>query len=91
MGQSSEVHVKQGNRKSWDYHSKLASNLYTSEEHYCTHMFLIKESKTKWLSDTAAVHLRRIINPTFTKRDCVVESVAQLAFDIGANAGKKKE
>ena len=53
-------------------------------------MFLMKESKTKRFSDTAAVHLRRITNPTFTEGDCVVESVARLAFGIRAYARKKK-
>ena len=88
MGQSTGVYVKRGNRKSWDYHSKPAWYLYTSEEHYCTRMFLMEKSKTKSLSDTAAVHLRRITDPTFTEGDCVIESVAQLASDIGAYAKK---
>ena len=90
MGQAAEVHVKRANRKSWDYHSKPAWYLYTSEEHYRTHMFLMKESKTKRLSDTAAMHLRRITDPTLTIGDRVIQSMARLASDIGAFAGKKK-
>ena len=90
MGQSAEVHVKRANQKSWDYHSKPAWYLYTSEEHYRTHMFLMKESKTRRLSDTAAVHLRRITDPTLTIGHRVIQSMARLASDIGAFAGKKK-
>ena len=45
MGQSAEVLEKRANRKSWDYHSKPAWYLYTSDEHYRTNAFLMKKSK----------------------------------------------
>ena len=89
IGQSAEVHVKCANQKSWDYHSKPACYLYTSEEHYRTHMFLMKETKAKRLSDTAAMLLRRITDPTLTVGDPVIQSMARLASDIGMFAGKK--
>ena len=50
----------------------------------------MKESKTKRLSDTAAMHLRRITDPTLTIGDRVIQSIARLASDIGVFAGKKK-
>ena len=87
MRQSAEVLEKGANWKSWDYHSKPAWYLYTSDKHYQTHVFLMKESKTKRLSDTSVVHTKGITNSRVTHGDRVVQSATWLAVDIGSFVG----
>ena len=47
MGSLGQVHVKTGNRKSWDFHTKSAWYLYTSKEHYRTHVCALKSTKAE--------------------------------------------
>ena len=53
-------------------------------------MYLMKNSKTKRLSDTAVIHTKNITNPVVTHGDRIVHAAERLAESIGALASKKK-
>ena len=83
IGASAEIHVKTGDRKSWDFHSQPGWYLYTSEDHYRTHAFLMKNSRSIRLSDTAVLQKDHIVNPTVTAADAIVHATAKLAAAAG--------
>ena len=78
IGSSAEVHVRTGDRKTWDYHSEPAWYLYTSDEHYRTQAFLMKRTKSIRLSDTAVIYKEHITNPAVTVGDRVIHATAKL-------------
>ena len=90
IGSSAEVHVRAGNRKSWDFHSEPAWYLYTSDEHYRTHAFLMKKTKSIRLSDTAVVQKEHITNPAVTVGDRVVHATAKLVDEVATLARKNR-
>ena len=78
MGSSGQVHIKTGNRKSWDFHTKSAWYLYTSKEHYKTHVCALKSTKTERLVDTAVFHNRRRTAKPLTHGNVVVKAAEDL-------------
>ena len=90
ISSSAEVHVRRDDRKSWDYHSEPAWYLYTSGDHYRTHAFLMKKTKSIRLSDTAVIQKDKIVNPAVTAGDRVVHAVAKLAREVGILAQRNK-
>ncbi|EJK62784.1 hypothetical protein THAOC_16590 [Thalassiosira oceanica] len=89
IGQSAEVFIRKDERKSWGFHSRPAWYLYTSEDHYRTHMFLMKETKTQRLSDTAMLRSKHLTAPPVTHGDRVVQAAAQLSATVGSFVGKR--
>ncbi|EJK47022.1 hypothetical protein THAOC_34285, partial [Thalassiosira oceanica] len=90
IGAAAEVHVKSDERKSWDFHSQPGWYLYTSEDHYRTHAFLMKNTRRVRLADTAVLHKQHITNPTISIADKVVHAAAKLAADAGLLAKRGK-
>ena len=90
IGSSAEVYVKTGNRKSWDFHFQPAWYLYTSEDHYCTYIYLMKKTKSTRLSDTAVHCTKCHTDPTVTQGDSAVNAVSKLTDTISTFAGNRK-
>ena len=89
IGQSAEVFIRKEERKSWGYHSRPAWYLYTSPEHYRTHMFLLKDTKTLRLSDASIVHTKNLTTPKVTHGDRVVQAASGLSAAVGNYVGKR--
>ena len=89
IGQSAEVHVRTDVRKSWGFHSEPAWYLYTSKDHHRTHMFLMKKSRTKRLSDTAVLASKRITSPVVSHADAIVNAASQLASTVQSLANSR--
>ena len=90
IGSSAKVHVRADDRKSWDYHSEPTWYLYTSDEHYRTHAFLMKKMRSICLSNTAVVQKEHITNPVITVDDRVIHSTAKLVNEVATLAHKNK-
>ena len=76
MGCEAQVHEKTNKRGTWAYHSVDGWYLFTSPEHYRTHNWHIKHTKSERLSDTVQFQHKRITNPTITHANKVMHALA---------------
>ena len=76
MGCEAQVHEKTNKRGTWAYHLINGYYLFTLPEHYCTHNFHIKHTKSKRLSDTVQFQHKRITNPSIIHADKVMHTLA---------------
>jgi hypothetical protein len=76
MGCEAQVHEKTDKRGTCACHSVDGWYLFTSPEHYCTHNFHIKHTKSEQLSDTVQFQHKRITNPTITHANKVMHALA---------------
>ena len=95
MGCPCHVHVKSGDRKTWDFHSQKGHYLFTSGDHYRTHNAFINATKAERLSDTVEFQHRRITRPRVSHADHVIRALADFVHAIksltkGATAGANK-
>ena len=83
MGCNTKVHKKSDAWGLWAYHSINGWYLYTSPEHYCTHVCHIKPARhNKQLSDTVDFKHKRITNPTITHADKIMIMITSLVKTI---------
>ncbi len=88
MGCEAQIHEKTDKRGTWAYHSVDRWYLFTSPEHYCTHMCYVKATKSKRHSDTVHFKHKNIANPTITHADKVMQALAACIKTItGATGG----
>ncbi|EJK52953.1 hypothetical protein THAOC_27699, partial [Thalassiosira oceanica] len=76
--------------KSWGFHPQPAWYMYTSKDHYHAHMFLMKKTCTKRLSDTAALASKRITSPELTHADAIVNAASRLASTVQSLLGEQR-
>ena len=79
MGCEVQVHEKTDSRGTWAYHCVDGWYLYTSPDHYRTHVCHIKETKSDRLSDTVHFKHKNITNPELTHADKVMKAIASLS------------
>ena len=82
MGCAVQVHEKTDKRVTWAYHSVDGWYLATSPDHYRTHLFHIKSSKSERFTDTSKFSHKRITRPTITHADKIMASIADCAKNI---------
>jgi len=79
MGCEVQVHEKTDSRGTWAYHCVDGWYLYTSPDHYRTHVCHIKETKSDRLSDTVHFKHKNITNPELTHADKIMKAIASLS------------
>jgi hypothetical protein len=79
MGCEVQVHEKTDSRGTWAYHCVDGWYLYTSPNHYRTHVCHIKETKSGRLSDTVHFKHKNITNPELTHADKIMKAIASLS------------
>jgi hypothetical protein len=77
MGCKAQVHEKTNKCSTWAYHLVDGRHLFTLPEHYCTQNCHIKNTKSKWLSNTVKLQHKRITNPSITHTDKVIHALAE--------------
>jgi hypothetical protein len=79
MGCAVQVHEKTDKRGTWAYHSIDGWYLSTFPEHYRTHRWHIKATKSERVSDTVNFSHKNIMRPTITHADKVMNAIADCA------------
>jgi hypothetical protein len=88
MGCEAQIHKKTDKQGTWAYHSIDGWYLFTSPEHYCTHMCFVKATKSECHLDTVNFIHKNIRNPTITHTDKVMQALAECIKTItGAKGG----
>ena len=88
MGCEAQIHKKTNKQGTWAYHSVDGWYLFTSPEHYCTHICYVKATKSKRHLDTVHFKQKNITNPTITHADKVMQALAECIKTItGATGG----
>jgi hypothetical protein len=88
MGCEAQIHEKTDKQGTWAYRSIEGWYLFTSPEHYRTHMCYVKATKSKCHSDTVHFKHKNITNPTITHVDKVMQALAECVKTItGATGG----
>jgi hypothetical protein len=88
MGCEAQIHKKTNKQGTWAYHSVDGWYLFTSSEHYCTHICYVKATKSKRHLDTVHFKQKNITNPTITHANKVMQALAECAKTItGATGG----
>jgi hypothetical protein len=88
MGCEAQIHEKTDKQGTWAYHSVDGWYLFTSPEHYCTHTYYVKATKSKRHLDTAHFKHKNITNPTITHANKVMQALAECVKTItGAMGG----
>jgi hypothetical protein len=88
MGCKAQIHEKTNKRGTWAYHSIGGWYLFTSPEHYRTHMCHVKATKSECHLDTIHFKHKNITNPTITHADKVMQALAECVKTItGATGG----
>jgi hypothetical protein len=82
MGCAVQFHIKPSRRKTFGEHSSDGWYLKTSDEHYRTHVVLVKATKAKRLTDTVFFKHKSITQPTVTKADAIVNAYRKLTEAI---------
>ena len=77
MGCGAQVHEKTDKRGTWSFHSVDGWYLYTSPEHYRTHVCQVKSTRSERLTDTVQFNHKRITNPTITNADKIMTAMAE--------------
>jgi hypothetical protein len=72
MGCKAQIHKKTDKQGTWAYHSTDGWYLFTSPEHYPTHMCYVKATKSERHSDTVHFKHKNTTNPTITHADKVM-------------------
>ena len=92
MGSKVQVHEKTDDRGTWAFHSVDGWYLYTSPEHYRTHVCHIKDTQAERLSDTVDFQCKQTTNPTVKPIDKVMHAIVQCAKTIeGMSNGESDE
>ena len=89
MGCGAQVHEKTDKRGTWSYHSIDGWYLFTSPEHYHTHVCHVKATKSERLTDTLQLRHKHITNPTVTHADKVMNAISACAAALKRVAGGK--
>ena len=89
MGCGAQVHEKTDKRGTWSYHSVDGWYLFTSPEHYRTHVCHVKATKSERLTDTLQLRHKHITNPTVTHADKVMNPISACAAALKGVAGGK--
>ena len=76
MGCGAQVHEKTDKRGTWSFHSVDGWYLYTSPEHYRTHVCQVKSTRSERLTDTVQFNHKSITNPTITHADKIMKAMA---------------
>ena len=76
MGYGAQVHEKTDKQGTWSLHSVNGWYLYTSPEHYRTHVCQVRSTRRKRLTDAAQFNHKRITNPTITHVDKIMNAMA---------------
>jgi hypothetical protein len=88
MGCEAQIHEKTNKQGTWAYHSVDGWYLFTSPEHYHTHICYVNATKSKHHSDTVHFKHKNIKNPTITHTDKVMQALAEFIKTItGATGG----
>jgi hypothetical protein len=66
MGCEAQIHKKTNKQGTWAYRSVDGWYLFTSPEHYCTHTYYVKATKSEGHLDTVNFKHKNITNPTIT-------------------------
>jgi hypothetical protein len=82
MGCAVQFHIKPSKRTTFGEHSSDGWYLKTSDEHYRTHVVLVKATKAKRLTDTVFFKHKYITQPTVTKADAIVNAYRKLTEAI---------
>ena len=92
MGCKVQVHEKTDNRGTWAFHSVYGWYLYTSPEHYRTHVCHIKDTRAERLSDTVEFQCKQTTQPTVTPADKLMNAIVICAKTIeGLSMGEADE
>ncbi len=87
MGCEAQIHKKTDKQGTWAYHSIDEWYLFTSPEHYRTHMRHVKATKSEPHSDTVHFKHKNITNPTITHADKVMQALAECVKTISGATG----
>ena len=89
MGYAAQVHEKTNKQGTCAYHSVDRWYLYTLLNHYRTHAYHVKATRSKRLTDTMELQHKSMTNPTITHADKVMKALEDCAKAIkGVTAGK---
>ena len=89
MGCGAQVHEKTNKRGTWTYHSVDGWCLNTLPEHYRTHMYHVKATKSERLTDMLQLSHKNIMNPTITHADKVMHTISACAAALKRVMGGK--
>jgi hypothetical protein len=85
IGCAVQVHVKLGNRRTWDAHTEAGYNLGTSMEHHrCFKIYVTKTRATK-VRDMVFFKHQYITNPVVSPESLVVAAAQQLTTALKEN------
>jgi hypothetical protein len=85
IGCAVQVHVKPGNRRTWDTHTEAGYNLGTSMEHHrCFKIYVTKTRATR-VSGTVFFKHQYITNPVVSPESLVVAAAQQLTTALKGN------
>jgi hypothetical protein len=69
-----QFHIKPSKRKTWGEHSSDGWYLRTSQEHYRSHVVLVKATRAKHITDTVFFKHKFITQPTVTPADAIIKA-----------------
>ncbi len=81
------IHKKTDTRGTWAYHSVNGWYIHTSPKHYQTHVWHIKSTRSKRLSDMVDFKHKRIPNPTVTQADEIMTAIQEVVQTIKGLGG----
>jgi hypothetical protein len=86
-----EIHVKPGDRKTWDMRCESGFSLGTLMEHYRCYLAYVARTRAIRVSDQVHFKHKYITNPTLSSESHVVAAAQQLATALKGNipAGNK--
>jgi hypothetical protein len=88
IGCKAQIHEKTNKQGTCAYHSIDGWYLFTSPEHYPTHMCHVKATKSECHLDTIHFKHKNITNPTITHADKVMQALVECVKTIiGATGG----
>ena len=88
MGCAAQIHKKTDKRGTWSYHSVDGWYLSTSPEHYRTHKYYVKDTRSERLSNTVQLQHKSITNPTISHADKIMPANVDCT-DAFKNMGAK--
>ena len=85
IGCAVQVHVKPGNRRTWDTHTEAGYNLGTSMEHHRCFKIYVSKTRATRVSDTVFFKHQYITNPVVSPESLVVAAAQQLTTALKGN------
>jgi hypothetical protein len=85
IGCAVQVHMKPGNRRTWDTHTEAGYNLGTSMEHHRCFKIYVSKTRATRVSDTVFFKHQYITNPVVSPESLVVAAAQQLTTALKGN------